>query len=367
MPDLVAIAAPGGPLFVRELSAAWERGDAVLPVDPRLPLPAARRLLAALRPSVLVDEAGDRQSLLDAAPTEVGDALVVASSGTTGEPKGVVLTMDAVRASALATSARLDVDPARDTWLACLPLSHVGGLSVLTRALLTDTPVEVLPAFDPATRATLVSVVRTLLTRHDLTRFRRVVLGGSAPPDALPDNVVTTYGMTETGSGVVYDGRPLDGVDVHVEPDGEIRVRGPMLLRAYRDGSDPKDADGWLSTGDLGFWTDDGRLQVHGRRGDLIITGGENVWPEPVEAALRSHRGIADVGVAGAPDPEWGSRVVAYVVPRDPASPPTLDAVRAHVKQELPAFCAPRELVLCETLPRTALGKLRRGELFTPR
>lgn len=367
MPELVAIAAPGGPLFIRELSAAWERGDAVLPLDPRLPLPAARSLLAALRPSAVVDETGDRQDLRDSRPTEVGDALVVASSGTTGQPKGIVLTMDAVRASAYATSARLAVDPVRDKWLACLPLSHVGGLSVLTRALVTGTPVEVRPAFDPDTDATLVSVVRTLLQRHDFTRFRGVVLGGSAPPETLPANVVTTYGMTETGSGVVYDGRPLEGVDVQLGPDGEIRLRGPMLLRAYRDGSDPRDAEGWLRTGDLGRWTDDGRLEVHGRRDDLIITGGENVWPETVEVAVRSLPGVADVGVAGAPDPEWGARVVAYVVPEDPATPPTLDALRLHVKQRLPAFCAPRQLVLCSSLPRTALGKLRRGELSTTR
>src|SRR5690606_24006425 len=126
---------------------------------------------------------------------------------------------------------------------------------------------------------TLVSLVPTALARIDPAPFRWIVLGGSRPPDDLPSNVVTTYGMTETGSGIVYDGTPLDGVDVDILTSGEIRVRGAMLLRSYRDGSDPRDSDGFLRTGDVGAWGADGRLQVFGRRGDLIITGGENVWP----------------------------------------------------------------------------------------
>ncbi len=109
-----------------------------------------------------------------------------------------------------------------------------------------------------------------------------IVLGGSSPPAGLPANVVTTYGLTETGSGVVYDGVPLDGVEVRIEPDGEVHLRGPMLLRAYRDGRPATLAGGWFPTGDVGSWND-GRLVVHGRRGDMIVTGGENVWPEPVE------------------------------------------------------------------------------------
>ena len=164
--------------------------------------------------------------------------------------------------------------------------------------------------------------------------------------------------MTETGSGVVYDGVPLDGVDVRVDDNGEIHLRGPMLLRCYRDGSTPVDAHGWLRTGDLGHWHRDGRLHVDGRAGDLIITGGENVWPETVDAALADHPGVADVMVRGVDDPEWGQLVEAVVVPAD--DPPTLDALREHVKQIHPAFMAPRRLLLVETLPRTALGKLRR-------
>ena len=142
------------------------------------------------------------------------------------------------------------------------------------------------------------------------------MLGGAAPPDDVPDNAVVTYGMTETGSGIVYDGVPLDGVDVRIADDGEVHVRGPMLLRAYRSADadvDPR-ADGWLATGDLGRWLPDGRLHVDGRRIDLIISGGENVWPEPVERAIRRDPRVADVAVAGTPDPEWGQLVTAYVV-----------------------------------------------------
>lgn len=330
-----------GAAFVDELQRAWDAGDAVLPVDPRLPAPARDALLGAMQPEC---------------PVEDGDALVVATSGTTGAPKGVVLTHEAVLASARATSARLGVDPSRDVWLSCLPLAHVGGLSVVTRALLTGTPL----VFDGA--ATLVSLVATQLPRIDVARFRTVVLGGSAPPDVLPPNAVVTYGMTETGSGIVYDGLALDGVEVRdvPVPSGvrELHVRGPMLLRAYRDGTDPKDAGGWLPTGDAGRVID-GRVEVEGRIGDVIVTGGEKVWPEPVERVLRRVPGVDDVAVAGVPDPEWGERVVAYVVGR----PPPLGALRDAVKAELPAWCAPKEVVVVDALPRTALGKVRRGAL----
>jgi O-succinylbenzoic acid--CoA ligase len=352
MARLVAIAARGDDAFVDALRRAWDRGDAVLPVDPRLPAAAARRVVEAMR----VGE-----------PVEDGDALVVATSGTTGEPKGVVLTHDAVRASALATSARLAVDPSADRWLACLPLAHVGGLAVVLRALVTDTPLVVHDGFDPgavaAAGATLVALVPTALRRlAEPGAFRAIVLGGSAPPPDRPANVVATYGMTETGSGVVYDGVPLDGVDVRTSAAGHIEVRGPMLLRAYRDGSDPKAADGWLDTGDVGEW--DGReLVVHGRAGDLIISGGENVWPAAVEGVLATVAGVAEVAVVGRRDPEWGERVVAVVVAADRAAPPTLDALRDAVKEQLGPWAAPKELELVDALPRTALGKVRRADV----
>lgn len=370
MQRLVVVEAHGTSEFVDGLRKAWDAGDAVLPLDPRLPPPARERLLAAAR----LDE-----------PVDEGDALVIATSGTTGEPKAVVLTHAAVTAAAEATSARLEVDPTTDRWLACLPLAHVGGLGVVTRSLVTGTPLSLLDRPDPETvvaaaeeGCTLVSLVPTLLGRIDPALFRVVVLGGSAMPPELPANATATYGLTETGGGVVYDGRPLDGVELDLRPaagltgpEGEIRVRAPMLARTYRDGSPVADADGWFRTGDAGWWDPgSGRLKVVGRMGDMIVTGGENVWPTAVEKVLATHPQVAEVVVFGRDDPEWGQRVVARVVPRD-AAPATrsdrsvdrsleLAQLRDFVKQTLPAWAAPRELELADSLPRTALGKLRR-------
>jgi O-succinylbenzoic acid--CoA ligase len=352
VPALVAIAEAPGPAFVAALVQAWDAGDAVLPIDPRLPKPAVDALLAAMRPGE---------------PVEPGDALVVATSGTTGAPKGVVLTHDAVAASAAAVHARLAVEPSQDRWLGVLPVAHIGGLAVVTRALLTGTPLT-FDRDDPT--ATLVSVVPTQVERGDVdpSRFRVVLMGGSADWRAgdRPPNVVHTYGSTETGSGVVYDGVPLDGVDVRVE-DGAIHVRGQMLLRAYRDGADPKDADGWLATGDAGAWDADGRLVVHGRLDDAIVTGGEKVWPVPVEAALAAVPGVAEVAVGGVPDPSWGERVVAYVVLDECGSPPSLDELRNAVTEVLPAYAAPKEVVVVPALPRTPTGKVRRPPFRPPR
>jgi o-succinylbenzoate---CoA ligase len=365
MRNLVALAMPGGPGFVHALQRIWDDGDAVFPIDLRLPKPARNRVLQAMAPSVVIDETGARSARVDGRPIEGGDALVVATSGSSGEPKGVVLTHDAVRASALATTGWIGRDPS-DHWLACLPLAHVGGLSVITRALAMGIPLTVLPTVDPeatrASKATLISLVPAALSRVDVKQFRRIVLGGSRPPADRPANSVATYGMTETGSGVVYDGYPLDGVELRIV-DGHIEVRGAMLLRCYRDERDPKSADGWLPTGDLGALADDGELSVFGRSGDLIITGGENVWPETVEAVLLRHPAVADVAVTGIPDPTWGQAVTAVVVPHDAASLPTLGELRDWVKAELPAFCAPHGLSLVGAIPRTALGKIRRSEV----
>ncbi len=374
MPELVALDLAGGPGFVDALQAAWAAGDAVLPLDPRLPGPARTLLLEELRPSAVVDGSG-RHRRPGGVPTEDGDALVVPTSGTTGRPKGVVLDHAAVEASARATSARLGVDPDSDHWVACLPLAHVGGLAVVARALITGTPCTVLPGFEPAVverlarqGASLISLVATALRRVDASGYRTVLLGGAAPPDALPANVVTTYGMTETGSGVVYDGRALEGVELHigdgtVGADGEVLVRGPMLLRSYRDGSDPRITGGWLPTGDSGRLETDGTLVVFGRMAEVIVTGGEKVWPAPVERLLARHPEVARVAVWKRPDPEWGERVVAWVVPVDPAHPPGLEELRELVAEELPRWSAPRELVLADELPSTPSGKVRRADL----
>jgi len=378
VPELVALAMPPGPRFVDELRRAWDQGDAVAPLDVRLAGPARRALLEALRPAVVVDEAGERFAQSGSVPTEPGDAAVMASSGTTSigpvpRPKGVVLTMEAIWASARATSARIGVDPARDRWLCCLPVAHVGGFALIARAILTDTPLALLPRFDAeaveaeARRgATLVSLVPTTLARIDPAHFRVIVLGGSAPPESLPENVVATYGLTETGSGVVYGGMPLDGVEVDVVPDdrasdgvGRIRLRCPMLARAYRDGSPVAGPDGFFDTGDAGR-LDDRRLVVEGRLDELIVTGGEKVWPAAVEAVLAGLDSVAEVAVAGVPDSTWGQRVVAWVVPSDPARPPTLEEAKAVVRAELASFAAPKDVLVVEALPRTSIGKPRR-------
>jgi O-succinylbenzoic acid--CoA ligase len=368
VPDLVALVLPGGPAFVDELQRAWDAGDAVLPLDPRLPRSVLDDLIAALRPGRVVDEAGEAQ-LPDGAPVEDGDALVVATSGSTGTPKGVVHTRESVAASAGATNAGLGTDPATDRFVCCMPVNHVAGLSVVTRALLSGTPLEVHPTFDAAEveraardrGATITTMVPTALLRVDATLYRRIVVGGAAPPDELPANVLVSYGMTETGSAITYDGVPLPGGEVRVA-DGEIHVRGPMLFRAYRDGRDPKDAAGWFATGDQGEIVD-GVLHVHGRADDLIITGGENVWPTSVEWVLHEHPAVAEVVVVGRPDAEWGQRVTALVVPADPAAPPTLEELRAWAKARVPAYAAPHALELVDSLPRTLLGKVQRREV----
>ncbi len=284
----------------------------------------------------------------------------------------MVLTHTAVAASAAGSSEALAVDPATDAWLACLPLAHAGGLGVVTRALLTGTPLTVLPGFDAAAveafartsdRNVLVSLVVTALRRVDPGLFRIVLLGGDAPPawpDGRPGSVVVTYGLTETGGGCVYDGVAFRQVAVRIV-DGEIHVRGPVLGRAYR-GADQDvalaDGDGWLATGDGGRWAADGTLVVDGRLGDVIVTGGEKVWPAPVEAVLGGLPGVAQVVVVGRPDPEWGQRVVAVVVPD--GDPPTLESLRAAARDRLPPWALPKEVQLVDALPTTALGKIRR-------
>ncbi|MSO87140.1 MAG: AMP-dependent synthetase [Acidimicrobiia bacterium] len=341
------------PTFLNGLRRAWDDGDAILPVDPRWPPPIRAAILDTARL---------------AEPCGPGDAVAIATSGTTGAPRVAMLTHAAVAASASATSRRLEVDPARDRWLACLPLAHIGGLSVVTRALLTNTPLTLQPRFDAgavgqaaADGCTLTALVPTTMSRVDPARFRTILVGGQAVPEQRPPNVIATYGMTETGSGVVYDGVPLDGVELRISPAGEVQVRGAMLLRAYRDGHDPKDAHGWLPTGDMGSLTK-GILSVYGRGSDLIITGGENVWPVAVEEALLHHPKVAEVAVVGRPDPEWGARVHAVVVPVEATDPPTLHQLRQHAKEWLPTAAAPRSLQIVAALPRTATGKIIRAD-----
>lgn len=377
MTELVMLDLPAGPGFVDALQRVWESGDAAFPLDQRLPTAEADRVIEVARPTAVIAADGERRALDGGEAVEPGDAILVTTSGTTGLPKGVIHTHDSVRASSIATSAGLDVDPASDHWLACLPPAHIGGLAVIMRALHTSTGLTVLERFEPeladqAARdgATLVSLVTRALNQVDVHGFRSILIGGAAPPPDLPDHVIPTYGMTETGSGCVYRRHPLDGVELRATERGEIEIRADLLLRTYRtlDGHrDPFTADGWFPTGDLGRIEDDGGLSIDGRAGDMIITGGENVWPSRIERRLDEHPAIAEVAVIGRADPDWGQTVVACIVAADASTPPSLDEIRAFVTATMPVWNAPKELLLFDELPKTALGKVRRNELLGSR
>lgn len=415
----MAVPVPPGPVWRAVLAEAWEAEAAVLPIDFRLPPAEATRLIETARPTVILDEPGegDLRGLSDALRRLPGGiaadpsvAAVVATSGTAGAPKLVEIGRDAVRAAVHASAEALACGSA-EPWLVAIPLAHMGGLLVVMRSVLLGAAVEIHPRFDVAAfederDAMFTSVVPTMLSRlldagADLARFRSILVGGAALPDSLRiraeakgARVVATYGLTETCGGCVYEGRPLRGVEVKVGertltgvggalgggdarassrgahvgvPTGgpqEILVRGAVLMRGYRLESGPADAlgDGWLRTGDAGAIQDD-RLQVSDRLDDLIVTGGEKVSPSEVEDVLREHPGISDVAVVGRDDPEWGKRVVAYVVPADTALPPGLEEVREFVRRRLAAYKAPRALEIVSELPRTGSGKVSRLRL----
>ncbi len=348
------------------IASVWSAGDAAFPVDPALPELEVERLLRAARPDRVIDASGER-ALTEPLPTPDGVALVVATSGTTAAPKLVELTHDALGASAKASAARIGSEPG-ERWLCCVPLHHIAGLGILVRSNLAGTSPIVherfdLDAFDATRDATLVSLVPTMLVRlldagADLGRFRVVLLGGAGVPSALVQrardagaNVVVTYGMTETCGGCVYDGIALDGVDVRIEPDGTIALRGPVLMRGYRGAPEH---GGWLRTADAGEIAD-GRLRVLGRVDDVIVTGGKKVMPGEVEDVLAGHPNVADVAVFGREDPEGGSRVVAAIVPRH--ATPSLDDVRTWLTNKLATHELPRELVIVPSIPRNRQGK----------
>jgi len=391
--DLVAVRLPPGPRWIALLRAAWDAGAAVFPVDGRLAPAEARRLVSRARPTVVVDADGVRRRPRGV-PAAAGTGLVVATSGTTGLPRLAELGRDSIEAVIRASAAAIGAGSA-DGWLCCLPVAHIGGALVLHRALVLGAPVRVrrsfsVAAFRTARACRFTSLVPTQLHRLldagcDLSGFAAILVGGAALPPELAlraaaggAQLVPTYGLTESCGGVVYAGRPLTGVDVHVLGDGvnaaagegELLIRGTALMRGYRFDEAASAAaflpGGWLLTGDHGAIATDGTVRVDGRKADVINTGGEKVWPAEVEAALASHRGVTAVAVSGAPDAEWGERVVAHVVPRRRGAPPTLESLRAHVSQRIAGYKAPRQLVLVDTLPRTALGKLRRAQPAPP-
>ena len=286
--------------------------------------------------------------------------------------------------SAVTASADALGSATSDRWLCCIPFAHIGGLLLLFRHAILGVLLTVHPAFDvEAMRrerdARFTSLVPTQLQRLldagiDLSMYRGILVGGSALSPMTAERaeraharVIPTYGLTESCGGVVYGGQPLAGTDVRVSPEGELRLRGPTLMRGYRFEPEATGAafteDGWLRTQDAGEFAPDGAVRVLGRLDDAILTGGEVVWPAEVESVLADHPLVGEVAVAKRADPEWGERVVAYVVPRSHSNPPDLDALRDFTAGRIARFKAPRQLVLVETIDRTALGKIRRDRL----
>jgi O-succinylbenzoic acid--CoA ligase len=376
--DLVAVTLPPSHAWLDLLAETWDAGAALLPINDRLPPAERATLIEGARPTITLDGTGAHR--IDGEPVEPRIVLVVHSSGTRGPPAFAQFDGDSIDAAVSSSALALGAT-AEDRWLSCLPLAHVGGLLVLLRALLLGAPVSVHERFDP--RAALAerdvaftSVVPTMLARlvetgSDLTAFRSILVGGAHLPAELRSRaehaggrVVETYGLTESCGGVVYDGTPFRGTEVRIGPDGEIQLRGPMLMRGYRRGdAEPFTPDGWLRTADAGELDADGRLHVVGRTDDVVITGGEKVWPQAVEATLLLHPRVREAAAAGMPDPEWGERVTVWVVPSDPADPPTLEDLRAFVAERHSPYAAPRALLLVERLPRSASGKVRRADL----
>ena len=358
---LVALDMPANVDFANHVQSAWESGDAVFPVDQRLPQSAKESLIKHFKPSVVIDETGNSVELPNSEPTTHNDALVIATSGSTGAPKGVVHTHESIRALLNMSQLRLQTNSSTH-WLLCLPVSHVAGFSILARSILLGSPISILSKFDEAevknaarAGATHVSLVPTTLRRIDPSDFNTILLGGAAAPPNLPHNVVTTYGMTETFGGIAYNGVPLDGVEVRIINES-IELKSPSLFRTYRGLDVERPTGDWYETGDSGAFSNN-QIRVFGRKDDMIITGGENVWPLAVEKVVAIFPGVEQVVVGGIEDEQWGQRVVAWIVSsRDVA--PTLESIREHVKTQLPSFCAPTELRVVKEFPMTSLGKV---------
>ncbi len=364
MADLTALDLELGAEFANTLRRYVEARRAVCVLDRRLSPRRQRAQLEILGATHVDDGTGARRVDGRAVAPEVG--LVMLTSGSSGAPKAAELSWDALSASAAMTQAALRRS-APPVWFACLPPSHIGGLAVLLRAILADGslvwPDDDTPAQALAQGATHIAVVRAHLARHDLSAYEVVLLGGARAPQRLDDNVVTTWGMTETGSGIVYDGRRLDGVEV-VSVDGELLVRSPTLFSAYRDAPRPRrrgpdGRDDWFPTGDAGEIVE-GRVRVRGRIAYVINTGGEKVWPDDLEAALANVPGVRDVAVTGTADPEWGERVVALVVTDGRRCD---DALRAAAEERIGPWAKPKEIRYVTALPRTDNGKIVRSLL----
>ncbi|MCU8690678.1 o-succinylbenzoate--CoA ligase [Mycobacteroides abscessus] len=348
------------------------RGDAVLPV-----------------PADDADHAHFLASELSADEPIADDvAVVISTSGTTGKPKGAMLTGQALTASGTATATRLS-GPGQ--WLLALPPHHIAGMQVLLRSIQAGSDPVVLdvstgfsvPDFVRAVAEMTgsrryISLVATQLVKalgdaeasEALASFDAVLLGGGPLPATVAIRaaqarvpVVRTYGMSETCGGCVYDGVALDGVEVRIGPEGRISLGGATVAAGYRNIPEHKAfaEHGWFHTDDFGE-LDEGRLRVLGRLDEAISTGGLTVVPQVVEAALGAHPLVAECAVFGVPDDRLGQRVAAAVVP-SAAGAPTLEDLREHVTAALDGTAAPRELHLLDELPRRGIGKLDRRAL----
>jgi len=346
-------------------------GPAIVPLDAGLPAARLRQLLGAFDPDVVIGPDGEARGRSAERKTAADTAVIIGTSGTTGEPKGVELSATALSHSARASLARIGARGG-ERWLCCLPVTHVAGLQVLVRSLESGTePTVAAAASVPAlseSGCSHLSVVPTQLARlleanggaAALAAFSSVLVGGAAPAAGLLERaraagvrVVTTYGMSETCGGCVYDGVPLEGVSVRADSAGLLRISGPVLMNRYHGGPD---LGAEFVTSDLGYLRD-GRVVVRGRADDVINTGGYKVVPGEVADVLASCPGVREVVVVGRPDPEWGERVIAVVVPDDPADPPGLELLRIHVRGRLPRYACPSEVVLTRAIPVLASGK----------
>ncbi|VXC34388.1 AMP-binding protein [Aeromicrobium sp. 9AM] len=326
-------------------------------------------------------------ALVEAWVRDGGEPIVIRTSGSTGEPKDVVLSHAAVLASAHASLARLG---GPGGWLQAMPVTGVGGLQVLVRSAVAG--LEPAYADEHASLAAAIAAVpgerryaslvptqaHRLVESGEvgvLADLDAVLIGGAAVPSDLLDalrsagvRVVRTYGMSETCGGCVYDGVPLDGVQMRIDESGQVQLAGPMLFDGYADAEATARVlhDGWFATADLGEIDDEGRLRVTGRIDDVVISGGVNVPLPAVTAALRTYEGVRDAVAIGVPDEEWGSRVVAFLVPDDAVCLDglRLDELRDGVEEAgLPRAWAPREVVLVDALPLLPGGKVDREGL----